>query len=84
MPFQGGTNESVLKALQTALRSHGEEALNKLRWYWYTAKDQTAPVRFEAQARNCHIKFFSVDDEVAILGSGNQVSILQLQFLEHG
>lgn len=72
VPFQNGTNEEVLARLQKDLRKSGPQALQNLRWHWYVAKDQNMPVRFEKQARNCHVKFFNVDDEVAIMGSGNQ------------
>ncbi|CCG82352.1 Putative uncharacterized protein [Taphrina deformans PYCC 5710] len=72
VPFQGGSNVDVLKKLQNQLRPHGDGILSNLRWHWYTAKDQVAPLRFEKQARNCHVKFMNVDDEVAIMGSGNQ------------
>ena len=68
VPFQGGTNEQVLSKLQASLSG---DALTRLNWHWYVAKDQNVPVRFEKQARNCHVKFMDVDGEVAIMGSGN-------------
>ena len=33
--------------------------------------DQTRPLHFAQKKRNCHVKFMSIDDEVAIFGSGN-------------
>lgn len=72
VPFQGGSNVEVLEKLQAELKADGPDILRNLEWHWYTAKDQVKPVRFEKQARNCHVKFMNVDDEVAIMGSGNQ------------
>lgn len=70
VPFQGGTNEQILAKCQRGLRSDAK-ALENLDWHWYVAKDQNVPLRFERQARNCHVKFMDVDGEVAIMGSGN-------------
>jgi len=33
--------------------------------------DQTRPLNFSQKSRNCHIKFMSIDDQVAIMGNGN-------------
>lgn len=38
----------------------------------YTGKDQIRPLNAVHKQRNCHIKFAVYDDEVAILGNGNQ------------
>lgn len=39
--------------------------------FWYTAKDQLIPINALKKSRNCHIKFFAVDEQVAIVGNGN-------------
>jgi phosphatidylserine/phosphatidylglycerophosphate/cardiolipin synthase-like enzyme len=36
--------------------------------------DQTHPLNFSQMKRNCHIKFMSIDDQVAIMGNGNMDS----------
>ena len=36
--------------------------------------DQIRPLNFSQRRRNCHIKFMSIDDQVAIMGSGNMDS----------
>jgi hypothetical protein len=33
--------------------------------------DQIRPLNFSQKSRNCHIKFMSIDDQVAIMGNGN-------------
>lgn len=42
--------------------------------YWYTGKDQVRPLNAVKKQRNCHIKFAAYDDEVLIIGNGNQDS----------
>jgi phosphatidylserine/phosphatidylglycerophosphate/cardiolipin synthase-like enzyme len=42
--------------------------------YWYTGKDQVRPLNAVVKQRNCHIKFAAYDDEVLIIGNGNQDS----------
>ncbi|GAA5960569.1 hypothetical protein JCM21900_002846 [Sporobolomyces salmonicolor] len=69
LPFQGGTNEMV--AIDMYKRLETEEAKNKLRWYWYTGKDQNIPLNAKEKARNCHVKLMIVDDSVGIQGNGN-------------
>jgi phosphatidylserine/phosphatidylglycerophosphate/cardiolipin synthase-like enzyme len=67
VPFQGGTNDEVRGRMMEELTKENKQQY--LKWHWYTAKDQKAPLRFEKQARNCHVKFFQVDGQVAIMGS---------------
>jgi phosphatidylserine/phosphatidylglycerophosphate/cardiolipin synthase-like enzyme len=67
VPFQGGTNDTVRGRLMTELSKESKQKY--LKWHWYVAKDQNAPLRFEKQARNCHVKFLQVDGQVAIMGS---------------
>lgn len=43
-----------------------------LKVYWYTGKDQVRPLNAVKKQRNCHIKFAAYDDEVMIIGNGNQ------------
>jgi len=70
--FQGGTNEHVVKKLWKELKDNDDEAVRKnLEIFWYTAKDQTHPRHFSEHKRNCHVKFMAIDDQVAIMGSGN-------------
>ncbi|KAI0270588.1 hypothetical protein BC834DRAFT_1011250 [Gloeopeniophorella convolvens] len=72
IPFQGGTNEEVVHKMYTTLNSEGKGAEKHLEVFWYTGKDQTKPISAAMKSRNCHVKFMSVDDQIAILGNGNQ------------
>jgi phosphatidylserine/phosphatidylglycerophosphate/cardiolipin synthase-like enzyme len=66
VPFQGGTNDTVRGRLMTELSKLNKQQY--LKWHWYVAKDQKAPLRFEKQSRNNHVKFLQVDGKVAIMG----------------
>ncbi|THG96576.1 hypothetical protein EW145_g7754 [Phellinidium pouzarii] len=70
IPFQGGTNEQVINSMYKTLNAEGKQ--DKLKVYWYTAKDQSKPMSAAKKARNCHVKFMAVDDCIAIAGNGNQ------------
>ncbi|KAH8114265.1 hypothetical protein DFH11DRAFT_1596856 [Phellopilus nigrolimitatus] len=70
IPFQGGTNEQVVHTMYTTLNKEGKQ--DNLKVFWYTAKDQNEPMSATKKARNCHVKFMSIDDRVSILGNGNQ------------
>jgi len=72
MPFQGGTNEQVVVQMYRTLRNDGQGHEKYLEVYWYTGKDMDKPLNAVRKQRNCHVKFASFDDQVAILGSGNQ------------
>ncbi|EIW65928.1 hypothetical protein TREMEDRAFT_35660 [Tremella mesenterica DSM 1558] len=72
IPFQGGTNEEVVDRLYKTLKKEGKEQFLKV--YWYTGKDQVRPLNAVKKQRNCHIKFAAYDDQVLILGNGNQDS----------
>ncbi|WWC69916.1 uncharacterized protein I206_103860 [Kwoniella pini CBS 10737] len=72
IPFQGGTNEEVVDRLYKILRKDKKEDFLKV--YWYTGKDQVRPLNAVKKQRNCHIKFASYDNQVAIFGNGNQDS----------
>ncbi|MCO5553760.1 hypothetical protein L7F22_007286 [Adiantum nelumboides] len=72
MPFQGGTNESVVTRLYRQLRREGKGDEQYLEVYWYTGKDMTRPLNAVRKQRNCHVKYAQFDGEVAIIGSGNQ------------
>ncbi|ORY26303.1 hypothetical protein BCR39DRAFT_541162 [Naematelia encephala] len=72
IPFQGGTNEEVVERLYKQLRKVNKEQFLKV--YWYTGKDQVRPLNAVKKQRNCHIKFAAYDDEVLIIGNGNQDS----------
>ncbi|OWZ78847.1 hypothetical protein C366_02346 [Cryptococcus neoformans Tu401-1] len=72
IPFQGGTNEEVVDRLYKKLSLEKKEQYLKV--YWYTGKDQVRPLNAVKKQRNCHIKFAAYDDEVMIIGNGNQDS----------
>ncbi|UJR19523.1 hypothetical protein I4U23_022653 [Adineta vaga] len=69
--FQGGTNDHVVKKIYKQLKGDGQGTEKNLEAFWYTAKDQIRPFNFSQKQRNCHIKFMSIDEQVAIMGSGN-------------
>ena len=70
IPFQGGTNEEVVTRLYKALNAVSRAQY--LHVFWYVGKDQRIPLNAAVKKRNCHIKFMAVDDEVGIMGNGNQ------------
>jgi len=70
-PFQGGRNASVIKSLYSSLQQYGNGVENNLKVYWYTGKDQVRPFHAAKKQRNCHVKFLSVDGQVAVMGNGN-------------
>ncbi|KAL7418972.1 hypothetical protein Q5752_006656 [Cryptotrichosporon argae] len=72
IPFQGGTNEEVVDRLYGILGKEGKS--QHLKVYWYTGKDQVRPLNAVKKQRNCHIKLAVYDDEVMIIGNGNQDS----------
>ncbi len=41
------------------------------KYLYYINIDQTRPLNFSQKSRNCHIKFMSIDGQVAIMGNGN-------------
>ncbi|KIJ17625.1 hypothetical protein PAXINDRAFT_167631 [Paxillus involutus ATCC 200175] len=69
LPGQGGINEEVSKRMFAQLNDQEKQ---KLRFYWYTGKDQIKPINASAQKRNCHVKLMIIDDAVGIAGNGNQ------------
>jgi phosphatidylserine/phosphatidylglycerophosphate/cardiolipin synthase-like enzyme len=79
VPFQGGTNDTVRARMQTELTSCNKQQY--LKWHWYVAKDQTAPLRFEKQSRNNHVKFLQVDGQVAVQGLPPRLSFPYLSRL---
>ncbi|CAF1637567.1 unnamed protein product [Adineta ricciae] len=72
--FQGGTNKQVVKKLYKKLKKIPNGIENNLEVFWYVAKDQMRPIHFSEKKRNCHIKFMSIDDQVAIMGNANMDS----------
>ncbi|UJR38813.1 hypothetical protein I4U23_031478 [Adineta vaga] len=73
--LQGGTNEQVIKKLYKILKKTKNRKEQNLEVFWYVAKDQTRPIHFLEKKRNCHIKFMSIDDQIAILGNANMDSL---------
>jgi len=72
IPFQGGTNEQVVTKMYRILKDEKKGHEKNLKVYWYTGKDQIKPLNAKVKQRNCHVKFCAVDDEVGIVGNGNQ------------
>ncbi|KAI1143088.1 IQ calmodulin-binding motif protein [Hypoxylon sp. FL0543] len=70
LPMQGGHNESIVHRLYTELLS--PPAKQRLHWYWYTAKDQVAPIPASKKKRSCHVKLLIADEHIGIVGNGNQ------------
>ncbi|KAL1842869.1 hypothetical protein VTK73DRAFT_3015 [Phialemonium thermophilum] len=67
--MQGGHNEMVAAHLYKTLSDRGRQHLH---YYWYVAKDQTAPLVQTRHKRSCHVKLLIVDERVGIVGNGNQ------------
>ncbi|EJU00489.1 hypothetical protein DACRYDRAFT_116999 [Dacryopinax primogenitus] len=72
IPGQGGTNEQVVFKMYRILKEEGQTHEKNLKVYWYTGKDQIKPMNARVKQRNCHVKFCAVDDQVGIVGNGNQ------------
>ncbi|KAG8888426.1 hypothetical protein FRB98_007638 [Tulasnella sp. 332] len=69
LPYQGGTNEEVVKKMFAEVP---EENKSNLRVHWYTSKDWNVPINASHKLRNCHVKIMLVDSHIAIQGNGNQ------------
>lgn len=65
MPLQGGDNLQVARQLYAKTNATTNK---KLRICWYSGKRYPLPVLGDRS----HIKFLAADDQVTILGSGNQ------------
>ncbi|KAK6353903.1 hypothetical protein TWF730_008325 [Orbilia blumenaviensis] len=70
LPFQNGTNEQIVCSLFESLKS--DEEKERLKVYWYTAKDMRMPIHAKTKQRTSHIKLMVVDGHIGIQGSGNQ------------
>ncbi|KAK6510511.1 hypothetical protein TWF506_009617 [Arthrobotrys conoides] len=70
LPFQNGTNEQIVCSLFGSLTS--DEEKERLKVYWYTAKDMRFPIHAKTKQRTSHIKLLVVDGHIGIQGSGNQ------------
>ncbi|CCL99523.1 uncharacterized protein FIBRA_01541 [Fibroporia radiculosa] len=68
LPMQGGTNEEVARNIYKQL---AEEEKDRLKFHWYTGRDQAKPINAHLQQRNCHVKLMVIDDSVGIMGNGN-------------
>ena len=81
IPGQGGTNEQAAQRLIESIYQYppaGEaqmgsrpSARDRLRVYYYVAKDQSMPIHQSSHTRACHIKLLIADNAVGIHGSGN-------------
>ncbi|KAK6542000.1 hypothetical protein TWF694_007772 [Orbilia ellipsospora] len=69
LPFQNGTNEQIVCGLFKELADDEKE---RLKVYWYTAKDMRKPIYAKTKQRTSHIKLMIVDGQIGIQGSGNQ------------
>ncbi|KAG9024764.1 hypothetical protein FRB95_011127 [Tulasnella sp. JGI-2019a] len=69
LPYQGGTNEEVIKKMYAEVQ---DEYKSNLRVHWYTSKDWNVPINASHKLRNCHVKIMLVDSHIAIQGNGNQ------------
>jgi phosphatidylserine/phosphatidylglycerophosphate/cardiolipin synthase-like enzyme len=65
LPFQGGTNQYVVKHLQRKLRKHGKSG--NFRLQWYVGPDEVRP-RIGVHS---HVKFMAIDEKICILGNAN-------------
>ncbi|KAI5195060.1 hypothetical protein E4T38_09252 [Aureobasidium subglaciale] len=72
LPFQGGHNEGVANKLYTSLTADETAARNLLHIHYYTAKDQIGPIHDSFKQRSCHVKLMIVDEQLGIMGNGNQ------------
>ncbi|OZJ05616.1 hypothetical protein BZG36_01491 [Bifiguratus adelaidae] len=65
VPFQGGTNKTVVNRLKAEVKELGRE--KQLRVFWFVGKGQTKPI----QRIHCHTKFMAIDRKIVIAGNGN-------------
>jgi phosphatidylserine/phosphatidylglycerophosphate/cardiolipin synthase-like enzyme len=70
IPGQGGTNVEIIKKLQETILKEIPEKKDKLQLRWYSRDGQGAVIG--RGAKSSHTKFMSVDNKIAIVGSGNQ------------
>jgi len=68
IPFQGGDNVKTMRKLYRDLAEFKDNSDKNLFLHWHVSKGMKEP---HEKTEHCHIKFMSVDDEVAIFGSGN-------------
>lgn len=68
LPLQGGTNEEVVRKIYAQMT---EDEKDRLKFHWYTARDQVKPINAHLQQRNCHVKLMIVDEALGIVGNGN-------------
>lgn len=69
LPGQGGHNEMVASKLCAEL---SEAERSNLHVIYYVGKDQDHPIHNKFKARSCHIKLLIADEQVGIIGNGNQ------------
>jgi phosphatidylserine/phosphatidylglycerophosphate/cardiolipin synthase-like enzyme len=67
--MQGGHNEMIAQNFHKSLSDAGRR---RLHYFWYVAKDQTAPLTQRLKRRSCHIKLMIADEHIGIVGNGNQ------------
>ncbi len=69
LPLQGGDNDKIVKKLIAKIIEEAPGMKNKLQIKWYS-KNGLDPVTGES-ANASHTKFMSIDNKIAIIGSGN-------------
>jgi phosphatidylserine/phosphatidylglycerophosphate/cardiolipin synthase-like enzyme len=69
LPTQGGDNEEVVGDLRERIRAASPQNLERFEVRWYS-QDGLEPVEGNGHGAN-HTKYMSVDDRVAVVGSGN-------------
>ncbi len=69
LPTQGGSNEQVMNKLVAKVLKEDPTNKDKLKFGWYS-KDGVKPI-ISNGASASHTKFMSIDNKVAIVGSGN-------------
>lgn len=59
----------IAHKMYTSLSEAGKQ---KLHYFFYVGKDQTAPIVAKKKKRSCHVKVMIVDEHIGIQGNGNQ------------
>jgi hypothetical protein len=65
LPFQGGTNQSVIQKMTHRLRKLNVDQYLTVKWYVGSRKNHSR------KGTNSHVKFTSIDDKIVMIGNGN-------------